>query len=758
MKFATKIFIYIFLSTAFIIGGMSAITHHWITRYHKNEIIIHSRELAVLTAMKSEDYILRNERLELYKFFQSIVKTNSYISYLFVEQKGDVLVHTFDKGVPKGLLGLKSIEQQDNVNILPIRNNQGNIIYHLRVSIGSPIHSILHLGVSDQVIQAQLVQHRNILLMIGGILLLVVPFCLALFLSRFVSRPLTVLRKGVKRIGSGELDYRLELPTGDEIEQLVSDINTMAEKLEKLRHGLTEEIAERMQAENELAKQSDLLNNILLNVPHYVFWKDKTSVYLGCNKAFAQAAGLASAADIAGRTDFDLPWENRKAEFYRECDQTVINTKICINDVEDTLLRADGREESIIMNISPLKDQAGSIFGIMGLYYDITERKIMEDTVKQGQKMEAIGTLAGGIAHDFNNILGSIIGFTELAEDEAKPDSTIREYLQQVLTSAYRARDLVRQILTFSRKNKEERRPIRLSSVIKEELKLLGATLPTTIEIHQRIDDIEGRVNADPTQLHQIVMNLCTNAAQAMKEAGGRLDLTLSNVVVDEQDDRQTYHGINPGSFMKLSISDTGAGIAKKNIHRIFEPFFTTKTKEMGTGMGLAVVHGIVKELNGDILVKSDIGVGTKFTVMLPREINDSNNEKIQPSEIPTGQGRILFVDDEKPLLELGKKTLGSLGYHVTAVNGSLEALNTYQGSPDAFDLIITDHTMPHLTGYEMARQILKSNPCARILLCTGYSDTITPEKVELAGIRALLFKPIGRKKLASVIQEILNS
>ncbi|MCP4713561.1 MAG: PAS domain S-box protein [Deltaproteobacteria bacterium] len=387
---------------------------------------------------------------------------------------------------------------------------------------------------------------------------------------------------------------------------------------------------------------------------------------------------------------------------------------------------------------------------------DITERMHMEETVKQTQKMEAVGTLAGGIAHDFNNILGGIIGYTELAQDATAQDSTIQEYLAAILKSSTRAKDLVKQILTFSRKSQEERKPILLCPVVTEATKLLRATIPTTIEIRQNIDDTIGMVNADPTQMHQIMMNLCTNAAQAMQETGGVLDIILSPVVITPESIKK-YRDISPGPFVELKISDTGTGIDSETMHRIFEPFFTTKEKGKGTGMGLAVVHGIVNDHGGDISVNSQLGKGTTFTIILPQIIAEPEKEEDEPSEIQTGNEHILFVDDEIMLMDLGKKILESLGYTVTAKNSSIEALETFQLSPDIFDMVITDQSMPHMTGYNLAKRVLEIKPALPVIVCTGYSNSITPEKAKASGIEALIYKPLSKKEIAGKIREVFN-
>ncbi len=755
MKFKTKIFSYIFISTALIICGMSIIMYVWISDRNKQTCLNFEKELASLTALKTEDYILRNERVELLRLFQSIQKVDQHIEYIFAEKQGEIIVHTFEKGVPQGLLNLPPVQDASEIDITPVENNQGDLIYHYRVVLTAPAYSLLHVGVSNKKIQADLHSFRILMLIAGCLLLATVPFSVALFLSRIFSNPIHVLRDTIKRIGSGDLQYRLNIKTGDEIEQLVNDINVMAGQLEKSRAGLEQEIAERIHAETALLNQTELLNNILDNVPHSIFWKDRQSVYLGCNKAFAELTGLENTEQIAGKTDYDLPWQNDIAEHIRKTDFDVMDTKHSIHNEEESFLQADGREKIVIVSKVPLHDQKDNVLGVLGIYYDITERKRMEDTLKQTQKMEAIGTLAGGIAHDFNNILGGIIGYTELALNDTRPKTKVYNFLQQVLKSATRAKDLVRQILTFSRKNQEERKAIQLSTIVKEEAKLLRSTLPTTIDILLNIDKKAGMVDADLTQMHQVIMNLCTNAAFAMQEHGGTLKISLSTIMLTQQSSKK-YHDAQPGPYIELKISDTGTGIDSRIIHRIFEPFFTTKEKEKGTGMGLAVVHGIVKEHGGNISVKSQINKGTTFTILLPQVLAEDNNSAPPSSAVPRGTGRILFVDDEKTLLSLGKNMLESLGYEVMAFPGSLEALEAFQASPEAFDLIITDYTMPHMTGYTLAERIRKINPFARILLCTGYSDTITPEKAQSAGIKQLLYKPISKKELAETIRNIL--
>lgn len=405
----------------------------------------------------------------------------------------------------------------------------------------------------------------------------------------------------------------------------------------------------------------------------------------------------------------------------------------------------------------PLKDESGTVTGAIEVCRNITDRVEMEASLRQSQKMEAIGTLAGGIAHDFNNILGGIIGYTELVQGDVPQGSRVQDDLKEIIKSADRAKDLVRQILTFSRKSRKERKTLSIAPIIQEAVKLLRSTIPTTVEIRPAINEQSGMVNADATQMHQVMMNLCTNAAHAMQETDGVLDVSLNPVVLSEES-MGIYHDLTPGPYVELRIADNGAGIDPRILPRIFEPFFTTKEQQKGTGMGLAVVHGIVKDHGGEINVESRVGAGTTFTILLPRVIEQPAADGGEQTEAEGGSGHILFVDDEKTLMDIGRRILESLGYTVTACNGSLEALDVFQQSPDEFDLVITDQTMPHMTGYNLAKRILRIKPSMSVILCTGYSDSLTPQKARDAGSKALLYKPFSRKDVARTVHDVLSA
>jgi len=406
-------------------------------------------------------------------------------------------------------------------------------------------------------------------------------------------------------------------------------------------------------------------------------------------------------------------------------------------------------------SISSIENASGAVINYICVARDVTNEKRLERHVRQSQKLEAIGTLAGGIAHDFNNILAIMMGYTELALRDIKESTITAKKLEGVLKAGERARDLVRQILAFSRQTEKERKPVRISPIIKETLNFLRASLPSTIEIKKNIE-VNSMILGDPTQVHQILMNLCTNASYAMKDRGGILEITLKEIEIEEED-LCTYPDLSPGTYVNLIVSDTGCGIDEVTMERIFEPFFTTKKPGEGTGMGLSVVHGIVKSYGGTITVISEEHKGTTFSIILPKLASGTIAEPLVFKPLPRGHGNILFVDDEEELAILEKENLEELGYNVTAVTGSVEALKLYRENPGHFDLIITDHTMPFITGLELIEEIRKTSPSMPFILTTGFGDLISDEKASEIGIKKLIKKPFKLYELAEVISSILN-
>jgi PAS domain S-box-containing protein len=385
------------------------------------------------------------------------------------------------------------------------------------------------------------------------------------------------------------------------------------------------------------------------------------------------------------------------------------------------------------------------------------ERDALEAKLRQAQKMEAIGTLAGGIAHDFNNVLGAIIAYTELARMDSAENPLVKKSLAQVLKACRRARDLVVQILSFSRQNKVERRIIPLQSVIKDGLKLLTSTLPSTIEIVEKINPEAGPVLADATQIHQVLVNLCTNAAHAIAGHCGRLEVSLDQVLVDEVLGRSTTPDLPVGDYVMLSVSDTGHGMDAETLTHIFEPFFTTKKPGQGTGLGLAVVHGIVRGHEGAVRVSSQPGIGTQIQVFFPTRSRAELNLKVSSDLLEPGKGeRVLLVDDEPALCEATATLLGKFDYQVISSTKPVEALEMFRRQPDAFDLVLLDLTMPRLSGLELAASMLEQRPGLPILLISGFSGSLTSEIVRQRGISGLIMKPIVPTALLQAIRAAL--
>jgi signal transduction histidine kinase/ActR/RegA family two-component response regulator len=391
------------------------------------------------------------------------------------------------------------------------------------------------------------------------------------------------------------------------------------------------------------------------------------------------------------------------------------------------------------------------------LIAEIEERKMLEERLRQSQKMEAIGTLAGGIAHDFNNILAGIIGFSEMVEEDLPEGSVLRGYMTNVLKASFRGRDLVKQILAFSRKTEHSRDIISVGPVVKETVKLLRSSLPSSLELVLEPSARNDHVHASAVELQQILMNLVTNAARAIGDNGGRVRISLSDEDI-KPNSALIDSDLKPGDYLKLSIADTGTGMSADVMLRIFEPFYTTRRLGEGTGMGLAVVYGIVKSLNGTVTVESEEGSGSTFHVYIPQVKRAVELTPEMPLKIARGKERILCVDDEELLVRLNTDILEKLGYTVTALNDSTEALNVFLSDPFAFDLVITDQTMPKLSGLRLAREILRIRRDIPIILCTGHSDAVSPEIVRDAGIKMFIMKPLARKELADAIRSVLEN
>jgi PAS domain S-box-containing protein len=523
--------------------------------------------------------------------------------------------------------------------------------------------------------------------------------------------------------------------------------------------GIMLDITARKKAEKAVKEGKNLFDAFMQHLPGLAFMKDIRKRYIYVNDAFTHLTAT-NADDTFGRKTSDL-WDAQTAAIIDNNDDKVLQSRMAENHMEDVRL-TDGQLRHLLTARFPIF-QDDVLFALGGISIDITARTIaqnqkqqLELQLQQTQKMEALGTLAGGIAHDFNNILAAIIGYTEIALADIHKDAAARQYLNRVLESGERARSLVKQILAFSRKGDMEPKPVQLKLIVKEVLKMLRASLPATIDIIQEIRS-DGAVMADPTQLHQVIMNLGTNSGYAMGQSGGQFTVRLEEIDVDRPWPQQ--HGdIAPGPYLKLTVVDTGKGIEAEHIGKIFDPFFTTKPKGEGTGMGLAVVHGIVTGLGGAITVDSAPGSGTRISVFFPALPGGTAKTDTAQKALPVGKERILFVDDEPFQTDMFKHMLGLLGYTVEVCNSGDEALSLFDESIHSFDLVITDMIMPGMTGDQLAQKMLALRPDLPIILATGYSDGFTETQAKKMGLRGYAVKPLVMEELAQLVRTVLDT
>ncbi|MBW2538898.1 MAG: response regulator [Deltaproteobacteria bacterium] len=519
------------------------------------------------------------------------------------------------------------------------------------------------------------------------------------------------------------------------------------------------DVTEQMMKEAALRESKDLYQRLFENTGAATVTFGDDLMVTKCNEEFAKLSGYLK-EDIEGKmklSDFVHPADlNIMKDGYRKRGQGEKAPAV----YEFRWIGKDRKTRYMLNRIAVFSDTSERISSLIDITDRIEaekDRKQLEVKLWQAQKMQAVGTLAGGIAHDFNNILAGIIGYTELADLHLDNGSRAKECLRQVLNASERAKGLVKQILTFSRQSKQKQVPVPISPIIKEALKLLRASLSINIEIREDIARNLGLVETDPTQIHQVLMNLCSNATHAMQAKGGILEIKLSRTEIDATFAKQSE--IRPGPYVCLAVSDKGHGILPEMLERIFDPYYTTKEDGEGTGLGLAVVYEIVKKCNGSIIVESEIEKGSTFYVYFPIVGNEKDEIIKNETELfPTGHERILLVDDNQDLVDIGKEKLEHLGYNVSATNSSKKALELFREQPEQFDMLITDMTMPYMTGAELAEKFMKIRPDIPVVLCTGYSETLTEEKSRIMGIREYLMKPLSIIDLAKTIRRVLDN
>lgn len=510
------------------------------------------------------------------------------------------------------------------------------------------------------------------------------------------------------------------------------------------------DISERKDQTRALLEERNKLESLLATLEDGITVQDCDFKILYQNKAHTDKQGVHTGEYC------HQAYQNRTSV----CDGCLLVQSFADGKVHRRETTAPGENGIMHLEVTscPMKDADGNIIAGIESVRDITAQKKLEERLRQSQKMEAMGTLAGGIAHDLNNILTPILGYSGLALTKISSDNPLAADLQQVTKAAGRAKDLVRQILTFSRQAHQERKPFQPHPVVEEALKLLRASLPSTITIRKEIPSKCGSIMADPTQLHQIIMNLCTNAYHAMRETGGVLGVSLAEITLGKDADGKGSE-LAPGNYVLITVSDTGCGMDNKTLSHIFEPYFTTKTKGEGTGLGLSVVHGIVKSYQGQITVHSEPGNGTIFHVYLPRMEETPFFVNAACSQtIPSGTERVLLVDDDEVIAAMMQQILQNLGYQVISCSNSLEALACIAQDPLTLDLLITDMTMPNLTGYELAQKALAIRPNLPIILCTGFSELTNKEQAQALGIRAYLMKPVSVQELGLTVRKVLDA
>ncbi len=566
-----------------------------------------------------------------------------------------------------------------------------------------------------------------------------------------VIRRLKHIQSAAERITQGDTSVRVQVQGEDELSQTATAFNEMTDR--------------RQQAEASLIKSEAHLRALIQTVPDLIWLKDPDGVYLGCNPKFERFFGAKESA-IIGKTDYDFV-DNKLADFFRENDKIAMAAgEPCMNE-EEVTYADDGHTELLETVKTPMFDSNGRVVGVLGIARDITDRKKAEAEqarlqreLQQAHKMEALGQLTGGIAHDFNNILGVIIGYSELAIIHSKNSGDTKQvkHLEFVLKASERAKNLVTSMLAYSRSDDSDDQPLHLQSVINENISMLRASLPASIEITAEIEEGLPPVLTDQTQLYQLLMNLCINARDAMNGCGNiTIHLGMAKMLNAEC---SACHSELTGDWVGLSVTDTGGGIGPDKLKRIFDPFYTTKDVGKGTGMGLAVIHGIMRSHGGHILVETGVGVGSTFRLLFPpasEEIAAPQEPSPSSGTAPPGQGEhILVLDDEPDLADYLGDLLESNGYMVTVMNHSREALELFRENPDEFVLLVTDQTMPEMTGIEMLTKMRELRPGLPVILNTGFSEDIDNDTAAAMGIH-YLDKPVMAKSLLQAVAELLG-
>ena len=512
----------------------------------------------------------------------------------------------------------------------------------------------------------------------------------------------------------------------------------------------------RLRAEDALRRQRNLLSNVLEHVPHFVFWKDRSLVYRGCNRNFARAVGLPGPEAIVGKDDFDLPWPREHADAYRQADRTVIEENRPVLDLEETVCTADGREITALTTKVPLRGPDGRVTGLLGLFRDVTQQRMMEQQLRQAEKMDAIGQLAGGIAHDFNNLLAVIQGNAELIRMAMPQGDPSRPLNDEVITAAGRGAELTQQLLNFARKGTLRIEPVAINAMVAEVAGLMAHSIDRRIKVRHELEAPDLRIRCDGSRLHNAILNLCINARDAMS-AGGVLTLGTAVREVGPGEGGTLQTPIADGQYFEIRVGDTGTGMSPQVQARLFEPFYTTKAKGKGTGLGLASVYGCMQAHRGGIEVESAEGEGTTVRLLLPLDVAQEEAAAVDSPSLSPGKGRILLADDEEMVRRFTSQALGRLGYAVTTCADGAEAVDIFQREGGQFDLAILDLIMPRLGGADAIARIRRINADVPILLISGYSSRQTIESLGDQPNVQFLPKPFSVEQLAQAVAQRLS-
>ncbi len=729
-----------------------------------------AQSITDMIAMNVSSILVFEDRENMEKILTSVKQNRDVVYLVVLNNKGDVFSvfnhETAVKADYKFMAREEPVTGDGSIyrTSAPIIHNNGQI-------------GQIFLGMSLENIRFQVARSKKTITMVSVVIFIL--GALAVFLISVVfTNPLKNMVRTIEEISAGNLSKRVTFSANDEVGHLATSFNVMVAKLENYSRELNQlndeletkvmertkkmqiEVNERYLAQEALKKSEEkyrrLVDNSLAGI--YI---THDQVLQFCNRRFAEIFGYLDPEEIIGKHMRDLVTEESWSPPAAKEGSIEPGAEIT-RRYECKGLKKDGAVFDVEVFESYMLSQGKP--AIEGILIDITERKKaaeerekLENQLRHAQKMESIGTLAGGIAHDFNNILSAVIGYTELTLEHVPEENNVRVNLERVLSAANRAKEMVKQILAFSRKGEGERKPIWLKEVVEELLKLIRSTLPTTIEIHLDLAESTNAVVANKSEIHRMVMNLCTNAGHAMREDGGILSVSLKEV--DLEPAVTDGKNLEPGRYQQLTISDTGHGMTPEIMSRIFEPYFTTKKEGEGTGMGLSVVHGIVKSCGGDITVYSTPGKGTTIHVFLPvtceRRVEDATGQ-IEEA-VRGGNETVLVVDDEPFIAELSKEVLEELGYHVIMKTSGIEALEAFKADPGKFDLVVADQTMPHMTGVQLTREMKKVRPDFPVILCSGFSDAINEENYKIYGVDAFLMKPILPRELALAIRKMLD-